>query len=234
MTNSYNKWRDDPTSDNLSGVISKLQPVITAEAYRYGGGPVIEAKAKQLAIGAVGTYNPDSGARLSSWVVTQMQPLARYKTNMQPIRIPEVANARSAELNRMSMEFEADNGYSPTDEELADFSGVSIKQIKKLRGRRKAVVSESSMEGASNEEEFSGGGMAVSRDSKSLGLAAKAVYEELDDRSRLIYDHAIGANGRKLLDKREIARRLGVTPAYISIRTNEIAKDIANAERLFR
>lgn len=231
----YGNWVVDKTPQNMSAILKHMDPLIKAEASKYGGGPVINTKAKALAAKAVMSYNPNSGARITSWVVTNLQPLHRYRNDSQVIRMPEVASARAAELNRLSGNYSDEYGHEPTDEQLADYSGLPVKTVQSLRDRRKAVMSESSMGTPdTGGDESSGGLPPVDRESSSLTDAADEVFKELDDRDKFIYEHSTGVTNKEVKSKKDIADILGVSPAFVSQRSEDIANRIIDVESLFR
>jgi DNA-directed RNA polymerase specialized sigma subunit len=223
---AYDAWFADQTPENLNVVVKSLGPIITSEIQRYSGPkPLLRARAKSLAVRAVRTYDPSSGAKLQSWVVTQMQPLSRYSKNLQPVHVSDDMYRKSSELGRMSQDFELETGHYPTDAEIADYAGLSVKRVRQLRASRPPVSSESQYLEAGPE----GGNTllpGVSVPSRALP-AAEMVYNSLSARDKMIYDHKTGSHGKDELSAVEIAKRLGVSPAYISQVSARIAGDIA-------
>jgi hypothetical protein len=68
-----------------------------------------------------------------------------------------------------------------------------------------------------------------------LGTAEEMVYDSLTQRDRLIYDWKTGKHGKPTLSNQQIAKRLGVTPALISQRSQQIAlqiQDLAQRKQL--
>jgi len=230
---TYQDWILDPTPEKLGGVLKELEPTLTSESLRYGGGPVIKSKAKSLAVKAIQSYDPKSGAQLRSWVVTNLQPLARYRQNMSPVKLPEAAASRAAEINRMHDEFRDEHGKDPTHEELADYSGVNIKRVKDLLERSRATISESALTAGMDSDMLSGGLPAVNSTGTPMMEVGEEVYKGLDPRSKAIFDFSTGMHGKSQLQKAEIAKRLGVSPAFVSQQSELIAKSIQDAKRLY-
>lgn len=221
----YEQWAKDPSMDNMGRVVRALSPVINSEIQRYTGPkPLLKAKAKSLAAGAVRSYDPTKGAHIRSWLVTQMQPLARYSQQLKPVQIPEVANRQAAEVNRVRQQLSDELGREPTHIELADMTGLNPKRIKKLQEMVKPVVMESAFD-VSEDSERSLPGTSTT---DTLGVSEEMVYESLDDRDKMIFDLKTGKHGRTALPNQEIARRIGVTPALISQRSSQIAEQITD------
>lgn len=221
----YDAWMVDPSPDNMAKVVESLEPAINSEIQRYSGPkPLLRGKAKALTIQAIKKYDPTRGAQLRSWVVTQMQPLSRYGQQLRPIHASEMAIRQAAELNRISTELSDDIGHTPTHEELADETGLSVKRIKMLRRTVIPVISEGTIAG--NIEDDEGPNLPGTNQSNVLGNAEEMVYDSLNERDRRIYDWKIGKHGKPVLSNMEIAKRLGVTPALISQRSSQLAEQI--------
>jgi len=221
----YDQWARDPTADNMGRVVRALTPVINSEIQRYNGPkPLLKAKAKSLAAQAVKSYDPTKGAHLRSWLVTQMQPLARYSQQLKPVQIPEVANRQAAEVNRVRQQLSDELGREPTHIELADVTGLNPKRIQKLREMAQPVIMESAFDVAEDSERSLPG--VTSTD--TISVAEDMVYDSLDERDKMIFDLKTGKHGRVSLANQEIARRLGVTPALVSQRSSQIAGQISD------
>ena len=222
-TPEYEKWKVEPTPDNMAQVVQAMDTTINSEIQRYSGSkPLLRSRAKELAINAVKTYDPTSGAHLRSWVVTQLKPLSRYTQQLRPVHASEVAMRQAAELNRIHTELADELGHVPTVGELADHTGLSPARINKIRVKVPASMSESQI--AVDDEGFAN--MPGVTGSDVVGMADEIVYDSLSPRDKMIYDLKTGKHGKQSIPNQEIAKRLGVTPAMISQRSQQIALQI--------
>lgn len=229
---AYQTWLTDPTPDNMGKLLKELDPVITSEITRFpGGGPVLKTKAKTLAIEAIKKYDPAQGTQLKSWVVTQLQPLSRYRQSMAPLKVPEAAARKAAEVDRIRTELTDKLGHQPSDIELADEIGISVKRINQLRDMSHAVVTESSTMAPDPTTDETPPAPSISAPD-DMSYATDEVYKGLDARSRFILDATTGRGGKPILPKLQIAARLGVTPAFISQQSAMIAARIQRAHQL--
>ena len=220
----YDSWKQEPSPENLAKVVTALDPTINAEIQRYSGPkPLLRSKAKLLAVNAVRTYDPTRGAHIRSWLVTQLQPLSRYGQQLRPVHASEMAIRQAAELNRLEKEYGDMHGRNPTLSELADEVGIPVARIQKIRNQVKPVVSESAFMESDDEE---GKSMPGTQAPDILGMAEEIVYDSLSPRDRMIHDLKVGRHGKPVLPNQEIAKRLGVTPALISQRSQQIAMQI--------
>ena len=100
----YDKWLDKPTPDSMGEVLSDLEPTLVREVNRYAGPKaLLHGKARNIAVAAVRTFDPTRGAKLHSWVTTQLQQLNRYGQKLRPIYVPEATNRQAAELHSVQL-----------------------------------------------------------------------------------------------------------------------------------
>lgn len=223
---AHRRWQQDPTPENLAIVVNALQPVINSEVQRIGGPTsLLRARAKILAANAARTWDPAGASRLQSWAVTQLQPLMRYKTELSgPAHVPEMVGRQAAELARLSREASDELGRDPTDDELSERIGMPVKRVQHLRAYSKASVTDSVAEESGN------GGSALDINDGSLQAAASVVHASADPRDRFIMEHRTGMNGKPMLEAAEIARRLGVSPAFVSQRAAHLAGQVTETQ----
>ena len=224
---AYDKWVVNQTPENMAGVVAAFMPTINSEIQRYEGPKsLLRGQGKILTIKAIRTYNPMSGANLNSWVVTNLRQLARYGQRMRDVKVPELALRQAAEVNRVYNEMSSDLGRPPTDEELADEIGISVKKLRRVRSQAKTSIPSSSFD-ATESDESTAYDPGVST-SVNLPFATDAVYMSLDDRDKKIYDMRTGSHGSKEYSAGDIAKRFGISNAAVSQRADYIAKQIAN------
>lgn len=224
---AYADWLKDKSSENMSKVVDAYAPTINSEIMRYSGSkPLLRSRARILTVKAVKSFNPMSGARLQSWIVTNLQPLSRYgQRQRQDVHVPEVAMRQAASVARVTEELKDELGRDPTDEELADEIGISVQRVKKVRGMAVPSVYSSSLESQiGDDQSFSEPGVVTP---SKVPFAQEAVYQGLDSRDRMIFDGITGIHGGKPVPANVIAARLGVSPAYISQRAKAIAQQIS-------
>ena len=231
---AYEAWRADPTPENMSNILRITKPLLIGEINRYpGDNRILRGKAKKLAVDAVRSYDPLSGARLTSWIVTQLQPLSRYgRKSTQLLNTSELAYRQFAELDKYRKEFRDEEGREPTDQEIADLSGISTKRIEVVRKMNPLVMSTGSMESSSVGEESADFSMPAVQDLESdpaLHTALEAIYDSSDERDKAIMDLKMGRNNKPAVSNQEIAKRLGVSPGLVSQRSLEIANNIQRA-----
>lgn len=221
---AYDKWVVDQTPENMSGVLDALMPTINSEIMRYEGPKAhLRSRAKALAVNAVKTYNPMSGAKLQSWVTTNLKQLSRYGQGLRDVKAPELAIRRAAEIDRVSKMLEDDLGRAPTDLELADEIGISPKKIQRIRHQVAASVNTGSFDVENTEEASNQPGVYTP---SPLPFASEAVYMSLSPDDQLLYDLRTGSHGRRMAQTSQIAKRLGISAPRVSQRADDIGRMI--------
>lgn len=223
---AYAAWAKSPTPENLKAVLDDLEPTINSEVQRFSGPkPLLRSRARALAVRAIRTYDPASGAKLRSWVVTQLQPLSRYNNSLKPVYVPEDAARKSYAVSKARESFVDEYGRDPSDEELADAVGISVARLRKVQKMTPAVMNEPQ---EPENEDDNAPDYAVYR-SNPLRAASDAVYAGLGERDRRIYDMRTGSHGQKETSGQDIASLLKVSPALVTQRANAIADRIVDA-----
>lgn len=215
---SYVTWQTDPTPEHMGAVLRELSPIITQEIHRYAGPkPLLRSRARILALGAIRKYDPSTGVPLGAYIRQQLQPLSRYSANLRPVSVSEALVQRAAQLNTHREQLALRLHREPTEEELADETGLSVAKIRKYRAQVPAVTAESAVVNEQGETH-----LPAFYQTSHMREAAESVYTDLDDTDRAIYDGRINQDIRA----NELARRLNISPAAVSQRAARIADQI--------
>lgn len=225
LMDAYSAWTVDPSPERLQDLMAGLDPVITSEIQRFSGPkPLLKSRAKALAIQAVRKYDPNSGVQLRSWVTTQLQPLSRYNNSLKPVYTPEDAARKSYAVSKAHTDFINETGRDPTDDELADRVGISVKRLQAVRRMTPAVVNEPTP----TDDESASPEYGIYQ-SNTARAAAEAVYSSLDARDKRIYDLRTGEHGASETSGVDIASLLKISPALVTRRSDAIAQQILEA-----
>lgn len=220
----YDNWLKDKSRENMSRLVESFSPTINSEITRYEGSrPLLRSRAKALTISAIKNYDPSSGARLNSWIVTNLKQLSRYGKKQRDVHIPEVAARQAAIVDRATREFRDDYGRDPTDDELADELGITPKRVAAVRKMAVASVPAGQFDEIETGDGDSSISPAVTTPSP-VPFAQDAVYMSLNNVEKEIFDSITGSHGRRQVPASSVAARLGISPARVS----QIASSIAN------
>ena len=220
----YARWRADPTPSNMNAVLDDLSTTINSEIQRFSGPKtLLKSRARALAIKAVRSYDPASGANLRSWVTTQLMPLSRYNNSLKPVYAPEDVSRKAYTISVARETFRDEHGRDPTDAELADEVGISVKRLRAVLGRTPAVVNEPDADPDEATQD-----LAIYT-SNPIRDAQEAVYASLDDRDKAIFDGRTGLHGAQEMSGKALADMLKVSPAFVSQRAAAIAGRVLDA-----
>lgn len=223
---AYNAWVVNRTPENMAGLVEAFMPTVNAEIMQYSGPKeLLRSRGRFLVTQAIKSFDPMSGTRLNSWVVTNLKQLSRYGKRLRPVRASEVMLRNAAELATVEKRLEDDLGRKPTDEELTDETGWSAKAIAEIRKSSVASVSGGSFGDDDEGEGVSEPGLI--RPSR-VPYAAEAVYMGLDDKDKDIFDGKTGMHGKKQTSGSSLADMLKLSPAAVSQRSAAIGRDIAD------
>ena len=219
----YENYKMEPSAQNLGAVVESLTPTIDygLRSVNSHDDPHMRNMARVYTARAVERYNPDSGASLNTWVSNQLQQLRRLRRNTQQVlKVPERHQIEGYKLSVAEREFEDEHGRDPDSIELADYTGVPISRIKKIRetSRRVGIDSDGYESPAQSETDF-------------MQESMEYVHGESDHLDRMILEHRLGFGGKEILEGEALGAKLGLEPYQLSRRASRITKKLLDMER---
>lgn len=221
---AFNAWRANKTPATNTQVIKSVQPIIDTALTSYGSkkpSPNLKSKARLLALEALETYDPARGP-VKNHLLSQLQRIRRINAKEQNIiHIPEQVGLDYGNISKAENELYDALGRDPSDEEIADFTGLSTRRIRKVRGFNQPVS-----EGMTAVTTEDGANSDVASTLPGAKNSADAwldfVYGDLSPTDKIIMDMTLGRNGRRRTEAKDIARRLNITPGAVSQRSAKI------------
>jgi len=225
----FNAWKANPNPQTATALVNAANPLIDKAVNHLGGSPALRNRAKQLVLGAARTYDP-SRASFKTHVNTHLQGLNRIAIQQEsPIQVPERLLMDRRALNMAHNTLSDELGREPSDVELANHTGLSLKRITKVRKYKNPVASGFFDIAQSDEDQAVT--PAVERDDP-MHLLEEFLYHELSPRDQVIYEYATGRNGKPQMGTNEIAKAINVTPGAVSQRLAAIQKKFDAAQEL--
>jgi len=221
---SYRAHKSQPTPATGTAILTKLQPVIERGITSYGGSnvnPMLRSHAKKLTLQAVHSYEPTKGP-LKPHILNALQGLKRYATNQQQtVSVPDAVAMEHRTLTTAAAELEDQLNREPTDSELADYTGLSLKRLAYVRQYRGGL---SEQQGAlvSDDGGLDAGGVRDRTD--PLRRNVEFIHPDLDPTNQLLVEHHLGLNGRPKLPLAAVARKLKISPGAVSQRLTSIQR----------
>jgi hypothetical protein len=232
---AFHAWAADPGPARSDAFLKAVDPVLKEGLNVYGGrgdDPLMRGHARRIALDAARKYDP-ARASLKTHLMAHLQGLRRYAARQdQVIQVPEAVALDRHHLTEAETELRDRLGRDPSDAELADRTGLSLRRIAHTRGYRPGVAEgRLANVSAADEEGGAGGGFepAVAGPDRSL-LRARFLYHDLDPHDQVILEYGLGLNGAPRLPAAQIARRLRLTPGAVSQRAARIQQQLDELE----
>jgi DNA-directed RNA polymerase specialized sigma subunit len=222
----FEDYRKKPSPQGLRGVVDTLQPTIekALRAYAPSATAVVRGRARGIAADAVRSFRPNQGADLNTHVYRQLQRLQREGPKISdPMPAPERTRRDSGKIMAAISSAADDIGREPTDEEIAELTGLPRRRVTKIRKGLRHRISESQYtEGFGGDEGDDTTVDAVASERTGYDDWVDAVYHDLPEVDRVILQYRTGFRGAPKLSNTDIAQRLKISPAAVSQRVTRI------------
>lgn len=229
----YTNWKNKPSRTTMGALVTRVRPIIDKGIISYAGGsksPTIRSKAKEIVIDSMTEYDP-SMARLQSYLLTQLQGLQRYKGQQNNvITVPERVLLDKGRIDAAEVDLRDKLGREPSNEEIADHTGLSLKRIEYVRSYRPSSAEGAILDQTRGDDGMPGEGPAVVYDDDAAWL--EFVYHDLSEIDQTIMEYTLGLHGSPKLSVTEIAERLGISPGAVSQRAKKIQDMLDQREEL--
>jgi len=218
----FEAYQKDPNPANLNAVVDSLRPAIGHSLSSIGAqdDPALKIHARTLTAKAVQKYQPGSGASLATWTSSQLQQLRRLRRDVQsPVHVPDRAHIDAVRLHRAEQSFHDDHNRVPTVVELADYTGMPVLRIDKVRRSFRRTPTEESIGSSANVQ-------APDYAPEAMGY----VYHDSDHVDRRIIELKTGYGGETQMAPQDIGVLLKLTPSQLSRRSARISLRLQELE----
>jgi DNA-directed RNA polymerase specialized sigma subunit len=221
----HTQWLKNKTPETNTQLLQRVQPVIDTAVSSYGGAsasPSFKSRARLMALKAMDNYDPKRG-NVRTHLLSQLQSLRRLSAQEQNIiSIPEQVGLDYQKLHAAETELRDSLSRDPSDEELADVTGLSVKRLRKVRAFNQPIATGSTVNETSEENYDGDIASTIPNQNRSADAWMDFVYGDLTPTDRLIMDMTLGRNGRRRATTQDIAARLNITPGAVSQRAAKI------------
>jgi len=218
----YMAWKENPSPANTGALVKAVRPVIDKGIRSYGGGggrpsPIIRSKAKQIVMDSMERYDPKQ-AKLQTHLMEQLKGLYRYAGQQSNIlSVPERVMLDRQHLDESSRELQDWLGREPSDKEVADKTGLSLKRIKYVR-QLQNPVSEGTY--AARNEQNMGAPLLPAVEQQNEDAWVNFVYHSLADVKNsslpVVMEYTLGLHGKPKLSTAQLAQKLNVSPGRVA------------------
>lgn len=214
----YTLYKQDPKTVPINKVVKSLEPQISYALASAGAAsnPHLKHQAKLVVADAIDSYQPGSGANLTTWTANQLQRMRRSvrEQSRGGMKVPDRVILDAMHIHNKTQEYIDKYNREPDTHELADFSGFSTQRIEKVRKIGRPSVTEGV---------FGDDGGSATQSTDYTDEAVDYFLQGADPVDRKIFEWRTGYKGQKILPTTEIARRLNLTPAALTKRGQRIS-----------
>lgn len=225
-TGVWQAWKAGPSPATNQQLLTAVKPVLDTAVKNAGSrpSPTLQSRAKRMALHAFNSYDPRQG-NLKTHLLSQLQGLRRHAAKEQQIiSMPEQVRLDYMHLLNSERDLQDQLGRDPSDAEIADNTGLSMKRLGYIR-QSQLPISEGSV--LNRPGETTPGSLPASMipGKDPAGDAWQSyIYGDLSPVDQAILDYTLGRNGTPKLPTTQIAGKLGITSGAVSQRAAKIQK----------
>lgn len=223
-TSSFDTWNTDRTPSNTGRLMTSLQPAINQSVRKYikNADPVAMAHAKRLVIDALPRYD-SSQTQIETFIDRQIQPIVRWQSRRNGItKLPDKVKMDATAIGNATRELERETGRPPSIRQIADYTGMPIGKIEKIRKFDRTMLAGSHEVGQDDSGTISVEDQGVFDDQKAADSWLRLVRDDLSPIDQLILEHTTGIDGADVLSNTALAKKLKLSPGAISQRKARI------------
>jgi len=218
---AWKTWNSTHSEQDKTKLFNRLEPIIYGQVKRWAGPLPQQAlynKAKTLAFGALKTYDPDRGVKLSTHVTNAIQPISRIVyTHQNTVRLPENLTQKVGAYQNAVERLTLVHGRQPTTAELHSELGWPASEIDRTKNyMRKDLVE--SVGNLSN-------GFFTGEDDLEMDSIG-ALFFDLSPEEKRLFEYATGYNRSSKLNNTEIMKKMGLSQAQLSYKKTLLRKKI--------
>lgn len=199
------EWQKTKDPTLFNELTLRYEPVVHSVVNKFktvGVSPAtLRAQAHTQLFKALKTYKPDMGAQPTTHIWNNLQKITRTAVESQISgHIPEHRNLKKATYTTTKMNLEDRLGYEPSIDQMSDELGWNKEEIGRMENELGGETT------ASNAAfDFYGNSTTGESEDKIL---TDYLYQELQDRDKVIFEHTFGYGGKPILNNKQIALKL--------------------------
>jgi DNA-directed RNA polymerase specialized sigma subunit len=216
-------WQQTKDPSLLADLVMRYQPIVRSVVNKYKTTGVsrsaLNAKASAQLMRALNNYDSNKGTVPSTHIWNNLQKVQRMAgESLMSGHIPEYRNIKKATFNTVKYNLEDTLGYEPNIKQMADELKWSQAEVQRMNKELSGEATASSAE-----FDFYGNSTQIANKDKDL---FDYLYNEVDDRDKVILEHTFGYGGKPILKNKEIAKKLRTNEMYITRRKRKLSDKI--------
>jgi DNA-directed RNA polymerase specialized sigma subunit len=219
----FEQWRKSQADADLNELLRAMKPTIDSALFSFGGGDEsLRLQANLLTVRALRSYDPKFKTQLTSHVYNTLKGLGRVREErMRAVHLPESRRLDLYNISRFKRDYFEKYDTDPSVPQIQDALGMSRKRVLQAEDVKPEV--------AGSQMETEKGDMPGRE--RSNNIWNDYVYHDLDETGRKIFEWTTGYNGRPILKKTEIAKRLKISPPAVSQRITSILAKVEEGQQ---
>jgi len=222
FADDFHAWKGNDTPVTRGALLKRVSPVIDRAVVSYAGAdasPSVRSRAKLMTLQAFKTYDPARGT-MRTHLLSQLQGLRRTAAQSnQIISVPERVALDRQHLREAEEELRDKFGREPSDMEVANYTGLSMRRLGYVRQAAPGTNTGSILD---EEGDVYSPASNVPGAHSQDDAWADMVYYDLGDTDRTIMEYTLGLRGAPVLSNVDLAAKLGVSPGAVSQRKAKI------------
>lgn len=220
----WKKWKENGENpEDLKPLLHSFRPLIRKHANFWANRADLPPQSVHVAfqkqfVSALQTYDPNKGAKLGSWVTTNLSKGKAQRwvsTYQDPLRVQENRYYKTGIWDNAYATLKDQLDRDPTTREMAEKLGWSESETGRMEAEKRGTVF-----GVSSG--FDPTSVAPSKESEALKLVRYTLTpDELN-----VFDHLGGYYGKPQLRPGEIAKKFGFSPSKVTRIKNSITKKL--------
>jgi DNA-directed RNA polymerase specialized sigma subunit len=216
----WQQWRKTKSPVDLQKLLTQMNPIILREVSKWAPAmskSYLEAEGKRLAVEAFEKYDPNQGTALSTFVASRLPKLSRVTYATQnTARLSETKNLLFHTYSTAENDLRAKHGREPTNDELSDHLGWSLKKLDQFQrqSQRKEFVESEDHPDAEDAEDH----------------LVDYIYHDLTPLQKSIFEYSTGYQGKPKLSGSEIMKKLNITQGQLSYQKTLIVQTVNRAK----
>lgn len=216
----YKQWQEEDDDQALGELMDELDPIVESKAQDITPPDLEKETVKSHIRNQIAKdlpeYDPEETAMSTYLYNFSLPKTNRYvNTYQNTARIPEARTQKISTFNEAKQQLKDDFNREPSDQELSDELGWSIKEVRRMQKSQRQEIPESSFDMIGNFEAES---------HSELDDVYHYMIYELDPEEQIVFKHLTGFDNTEKLSGKEIAQKMDVSPAKVS----KIKKKINN------
>jgi len=182
---------------------------------------VIQAEAKLQALKAFQTYDPKHEVKLSTHVHNYLQKVNRLNYQYQEIfAVPEQRRIKYTTFQKAKQDLEESLRREPNAEELADHLHWSRAEVGRFLAESKTELSDSQPHASD---------LGIHEDPHASVMSY--LYNDLPPEKKLLFEHAMGYNGKARLSNPQLMKKLNLTQGQLSYAKKDLRDLVMKAKQ---